>query len=254
MAGTPPPSIIATRNHHPSSRPTLSTSTIHHHHQYSIPLQPLPTTLKLLSRSLLHSPSFFYQREGKMMQSSFVAFCHFSWLCSKQHEMYSYPRPEMMSRRHLIGRSLAPLPSSCRDLSTVITHAAVGSSGEGTSTEMGNNTQHNSSEQNDDPSMFLELMSPIASAKPDQMSASSLAYLGDVLFELFVRSRYVWPSRRMSDLQDKVVSVVRGEQHVLCTCMHCASSDPYLLMYTNMTFQRSYNNLSAEAQSIMLQK
>ncbi|KAL3757877.1 hypothetical protein ACHAWU_002797 [Discostella pseudostelligera] len=146
-----------------------------------------------------------------MMQSSFVAFCHFSWLCSKQHEMYSYPRPEMMSRRHLIGRSLAPLPSSCRDLSTVITHAAVGSSGEGTSTEMGNNTQHNSSEQNDDPSMFLELMSPIASAKPDQMSASSLAYLGDVLFELFVRSRYVWPSRRMSDLQDKVVSVVRAE-------------------------------------------
>ena len=60
---------------------------------------------------------------------------------------------------------------------------------------------------------FYELMSPINTAKPDQMSASSLAYLGDVVFELFIRSRYVWPSRRMSDLQNKVVSVVRGKYH-----------------------------------------
>ncbi|KAL7465455.1 hypothetical protein ACHAXS_005769 [Conticribra weissflogii] len=58
---------------------------------------------------------------------------------------------------------------------------------------------------------FFTLMSPSPSAKPDQMSASSLAYLGDVLFELFIRSRYVWPSRRMSDLQIKVVSIVRAE-------------------------------------------
>lgn len=64
-----------------------------------------------------------------------------------------------------------------------------------------------------DPSLFYELMSPIDSAKPDQMSASALAYLGDVVFELFVRSRYVWPARRMSDLQNKVVGIVRGEYH-----------------------------------------
>jgi len=43
------------------------------------------------------------------------------------------------------------------------------------------------------------------------MNTSSLAYIGDVVFELFVRSRYVWPNRRMSDLQNKVVSVVRAE-------------------------------------------
>jgi hypothetical protein len=62
-----------------------------------------------------------------------------------------------------------------------------------------------------DPSMLFELMSPNASVKPEQMSTSSLAYLGDVVYELFIRSRYVWPSRRMSDLQDKVVSIVRGK-------------------------------------------
>ncbi len=80
-----------------------------------------------------------------------------------------------------------------------------------------------------DPSLFSELMSPVASAKPDQMSASSLAYLGDVVFELFVRSRYVWPSRRMSDLQDKVVAVVRGKLHSTCITAinrHLSVQDP----------------------------
>jgi hypothetical protein len=68
-----------------------------------------------------------------------------------------------------------------------------------------------SEENNDDLSLFIELMSPISSAQPDQMSASSLAYLGDVVFELFIRSRYVWPQRRMPVLQNTVVGLVNGE-------------------------------------------
>ena len=67
-----------------------------------------------------------------------------------------------------------------------------------------------SSDTTTDPSRFFELMSPIESVQPDQMSASALAYLGDVVFELHIRSQYVWPERRMSDLQNKVVSIVRG--------------------------------------------
>ena len=59
--------------------------------------------------------------------------------------------------------------------------------------------------------LFTELMSPISSAQPDQMSASSLAYLGYVVFELFIRSRYVWPQRRMPVLQNTVVGLVNGE-------------------------------------------
>merc|ERR1712194_811038 len=70
------------------------------------------------------------------------------------------------------------------------------------------------SQEQHDPSMFLELMSP-SSAQPDQMSASSLAYLGDVLFELFVRSRYVWPNQRMSGVQNKVVSIVCADAQSL---------------------------------------
>ncbi len=68
-----------------------------------------------------------------------------------------------------------------------------------------------SQESNDDLSLLTELMSPVSSAQPDQMSASSLAYLGDVVFELFIRSRYVWPQRRMPVLQNTVVGLVNGE-------------------------------------------
>jgi len=43
------------------------------------------------------------------------------------------------------------------------------------------------------------------------MSGTELAYIGDVVYELFVRSRHVWPSKRTSDLQNTVVGLVRAE-------------------------------------------
>ena len=168
------------------------------------------------------------------MQSAFVALFQFSGPCSainRQKNKSFYP-PDMILRKHVHvtgggSTSTIPLPSLFRESSTVTQahdHGACHSSDDSNFIKGDKSTQHTSHEQND-PSMFLELMSPIASAKPDQMSASSLAYLGDVLFELFVRSRYVWPSRRMSDLQNKVVSVVRGEISSECReVLHCYAS------------------------------
>ena len=43
------------------------------------------------------------------------------------------------------------------------------------------------------------------------MGPTALAYLGDVVFELFVRSRKLWPSRRTDDLQQQVVALVNAE-------------------------------------------
>ena len=40
---------------------------------------------------------------------------------------------------------------------------------------------------------------------------SVVAYIGDVVFELYIRSRHVWPQKRTSDLQNKVVAIVRGK-------------------------------------------
>ncbi len=56
-----------------------------------------------------------------------------------------------------------------------------------------------------------DLLLPDPKCNPTQMSPTSLAYVGDSVFELFVRTRYVWPSRRTSALQKIVVDKVRGE-------------------------------------------
>jgi len=56
-----------------------------------------------------------------------------------------------------------------------------------------------------------DLLLPNAKCTPTQMSPTSLAYIGDSVFELFVRSRYVWPTRRTTDLQKLVVGRVRGQ-------------------------------------------
>jgi hypothetical protein len=58
---------------------------------------------------------------------------------------------------------------------------------------------------------LLEMLSPLESCDANQMGGTDLAYIGDAIFELFIRSRCVWPSKRTSDLQDQVVALVRGE-------------------------------------------
>jgi hypothetical protein len=57
---------------------------------------------------------------------------------------------------------------------------------------------------------LMNLLRPSPTCKVDQMSGTDLAYIGDVVFELFVRTRTVWPSKRTSDLQQKAVALVRG--------------------------------------------
>jgi hypothetical protein len=61
-----------------------------------------------------------------------------------------------------------------------------------------------------DTKSIMDFLSPMSSCSVNRMSGTDLAYIGDVVFELFVRSRHVWPSKRTSDLQNTVVSVVRG--------------------------------------------
>lgn len=142
-----------------------------------------------------------------------LAFCHFAdrtWLnnpCSLK-QLILRPRLEVRGQ-HVTSKEIGQLHETSSALL-----AGVDPSGE-IKSEDSKQTSQAISQEDRDPSAFFELMSPITSVKPDQMSASSLAYLGDVVFELFVRSRYVWPSRKMSALQNKVVSVVRAEAQSL---------------------------------------
>ena len=44
-----------------------------------------------------------------------------------------------------------------------------------------------------------------------QLSPSSLAYLGDAVYELYVRTQFLFPPKRVSDYHNQVVSTVRAE-------------------------------------------
>ena len=51
---------------------------------------------------------------------------------------------------------------------------------------------------------------PDPSCDVSQMSGTDLAYIGDCVYELFMRSRLVWPSLRTSDLNERVIQRVNG--------------------------------------------
>lgn len=58
--------------------------------------------------------------------------------------------------------------------------------------------------------LLLNLLSPPERCDVDRMSSTDLAYIGDVVYEMLVRSKKVWPPKRTSDLQQQVVKMVRG--------------------------------------------
>jgi len=58
---------------------------------------------------------------------------------------------------------------------------------------------------------LLDALIPAKSCDVTQMSPTTLAYVGDAVYELFVRSRYAWPSRRTTAYRDIVVGIVRGK-------------------------------------------
>lgn len=70
-----------------------------------------------------------------------------------------------------------------------------------------------------------KLLSPSETCRVDQMSSTDLAYVGDAVYELLIRTTKVWPSKRTSDLQSEVVSIVRGAFRIVslvyrfCACL-----------------------------------
>ncbi len=63
-----------------------------------------------------------------------------------------------------------------------------------------------------------------SNSKIQQVSPASLAYLGDAVYELYVRSCYLLPPRRLSDFHNQVVAQVRAESQA----KHLRSLEPHL--------------------------
>lgn len=57
-----------------------------------------------------------------------------------------------------------------------------------------------------------------------QISPASLAYIGDAVYELYVRTYYLLPPKRLSDYHNQVVTQVRAEQQAA----HLQVLEPYL--------------------------
>lgn len=63
-----------------------------------------------------------------------------------------------------------------------------------------------------------------SNSKIQQVSPASLAYLGDAVYELYIRTCYVLPPRRLRDYHHQVVAQVRAESQA----SHLRSLKPHL--------------------------
>lgn len=61
-------------------------------------------------------------------------------------------------------------------------------------------------------------------AQIGRLSPIALAYIGDAVFELYVRTRFLMPPKRMADYHSQVVTQVRAESQAV----HLATLLPYL--------------------------
>ncbi|HLO86937.1 MAG TPA: ribonuclease III domain-containing protein [Nostocaceae cyanobacterium] len=69
-----------------------------------------------------------------------------------------------------------------------------------------------------------QLARHISPAQVQEMSPAALAYLGDAIYELYVRMFYLWPKQRPENYHRLVVAQVRAETQAL----HLRSLTPYL--------------------------
>eukprot|EP00934_Nitzschia_sp_Nitz4_P001551 Nitzschia sp. Nitz4//scaffold264_size26629//18130//19094//NITZ4_008237-RA/size26629-augustus-gene-0.1-mRNA-1//1//CDS//3329544806//1551//frame0 len=66
-------------------------------------------------------------------------------------------------------------------------------------------------EEDNSPRTFLEYLKPVRACIPGHLAGSKMSYIGDAVFSLFVRSRYVYPELPSKNMEPLVVSVVRAE-------------------------------------------
>lgn len=65
-----------------------------------------------------------------------------------------------------------------------------------------------------DPTEWLHLLLPVkklSDREIQQLSPTALAYIGDAIYELFIRASYLRPPKRQQIYHDRVVSQVRAE-------------------------------------------
>ncbi len=84
-----------------------------------------------------------------------------------------------------------------------------------------------SNSQSPSPRILIKLQptcETVADFPRSRLSLASLAYLGDVVYELYIRSNFLLPPKRIASYHNQVVSQVRAETQAA----HLRSLEPYL--------------------------
>ena len=71
----------------------------------------------------------------------------------------------------------------------------------------------------------------------DQLSPTALAYIGDAVYELYVRTRFLMPPKRMTDYHRQVVAQVKAESQAA----HLEFLEPYLTVLEREIVRRGRN-------------
>jgi hypothetical protein len=73
--------------------------------------------------------------------------------------------------------------------------------------------------------IILEFLRPSVQCDASQLSGTHLAYIGDSVYELFERSKLVWPPKTTTDLQHRAVGLIcaigiNGKFNVILLIIH----------------------------------
>ncbi len=71
----------------------------------------------------------------------------------------------------------------------------------------------------------------------DQLSPAALAYIGDAVYELYIRTRFLMPPKRMTDYHSQVVAQVKAESQAA----YLALLEPYLTIAEREIVRRGRN-------------
>lgn len=71
----------------------------------------------------------------------------------------------------------------------------------------------------------------------ERLSPIALAYIGDAVFELYVRTKFLMPPKRMADYHGQVVTQVRAESQAI----HLSQLLPYLVDSEKEILRRGRN-------------
>lgn len=88
----------------------------------------------------------------------------------------------------------------------------------------------------------------LSSAQIQQLSPAAWAYVGDAVYELYVRYHHLLPPKRLDTYHQQVVAQVRAE----CQAHHLQALDPYLTSLERDILKRGRNAASGRPRRLEL--